>query len=84
MVARISPRWTPAFGISLALSAFLITALPAPARAQSARFDEFAVTSPKAGEVAPDFSLLTIDNETFNLLEVAADKPVVIEFGSFT
>jgi hypothetical protein len=60
-------------------SAFL-----APAHAQSARFDEFAEASPKAGEMAPDFTLLTLDNESFNLMSVAADMPVVVEFGSFT
>jgi hypothetical protein len=53
-------------------------------RAQSARFDQFAETSPKAGEMAPDFDLLTLDNDPFNLMEAAAEKPLVIEFGSFT
>jgi peroxiredoxin len=47
-------------------------------------FDNFTRTSPKAGEMAPDFTLLTLDNEPFHLMEAAADKPVVIEFGSFT
>lgn len=84
MTTRSSGPWMPALGFSLALSALLVTLAPSPAQAQSARFDEFAVTSPKAGEVAPDFSLMTMDNESFNLLEVAADKPVVMEFGSFT
>ena len=64
---------------------FLLSALaPTTAEAQSARFDEFAKTSPKAGEMAPDFTLLTLDNESFNLMEAAAEKPLVIEFGSFT
>ena len=58
--------------------------LPATVQAQSARFDEFADTSPKAGEMAPDFTLLTVENEPFNLMEAAAEKPLVIEFGSFT
>lgn len=84
MVARISHRFKPALAVSMAICFLIITAAPTSAQAQSARFDEFAATSPKAGELAPDFSLLTLDNEPFNLLEVAADKPVVIEFGSFT
>lgn len=66
----------------LLLSALL--ACPDSSKAQSARFDQFAETSPKAGETAPDFTLLTLDNESFNLTEAAAEKPVVIEFGSFT
>ena len=60
------------------------SALLEPAQAQSARFNEFDQVSPKAGEMAPDFTLLTLDNEPFNLMSVAADMPVVIEFGSFT
>jgi hypothetical protein len=57
---------------------------PANAQAQSARFEQFGQTSPKAGEMAPDFTLLTLENEEFNLMEAAAEKPLVIEFGSFT
>ena len=53
-------------------------------QAQSARFDQFAETSPKAGEMAPDLTLMTLDNEPFNLMEAVAEKPLVIEFGSFT
>jgi hypothetical protein len=55
-----------------------------PLQAQSAKFDEFTVTPPVAGEMAPDFTLLTLKNEEFNLMEVAAEMPVVMEFGSFT
>ena len=71
-------------GLLLGLCLLLLALAPNTAQAQSARFDEFVETSPKAGEMAPDFTLLTLDNEPFNLLEAAADKPVVIEFGSFT
>jgi uncharacterized membrane protein len=60
------------------------TAFFLPVQGQSARFDEFAEASPKAGEMAPDFTLLTLGNESFNLMSVAADMPVVVEFGSFT
>lgn len=84
MLHRISHRLTPAHVASLALCFLLTTALPTATRAQSARFEQFTVTSPKAGEMAPDFSLLTMDNEPFHLMEVVVDKPVVIEFGSFT
>ena len=38
----------------------------------------------KAGETAPDFTLMTLDNESFNLMDEAKDMPLVIEFGSFT
>lgn len=62
----------------------LLPAAPAPASAQSAMFDNFARTSPKVGEMALDFTLLTLDNEPFHLLEGVAEKPVVLEFGSFT
>lgn len=62
----------------------LVLFLPANAQAQSARFEQFAETSPKAGEMAPDFTLLTLENEEFNLMEAAAETPIVIEFGSFT
>lgn len=71
--------------IRLGLLFLLLTGLAATtAEAQSARFDQFAETSPKAGEMAPSFSLLTVDNETFDLRTAVADKPLVIEFGSFT
>ncbi len=68
------------FGISLL--ALLLT--PTSAFGQSARFEQFAETSPMAGEMAPDFTLMTLDNEPFHLMSVVADMPVVVEFGSFT
>ena len=59
--------------------------LAAPALfAQSARFEQFTETTPLAGEVAPDFTLTTLDGETFTLSEAYAERPVVIEFGSYT
>ncbi len=72
-------RWVPGFllGLTLLLA-------PLQGVAQSARFDQFAQASPKAGEVAPDFTLMTLDNESFNLMDEAKDMPLVIEFGSFT
>lgn len=67
--------------VALLLTAFGLTT---EATAQSAKFEQFTVTSPKAGDTAPDFTLMTLEGEPFNLMEVAAEKPVVIEFGSFT
>ena len=80
-LVRLSPA--PGFLVGVTFSVLLLSS-PGAVQGQSARFDEFAETSPKAGEMAPDFTLLTLDNEQFNLMEVAADRPVVIEFGSFT
>ncbi len=78
----IDTRCAPALLMGLCL---LLPALaPTTAQAQSARFDQFAEVSPKAGEMAPDFTLMTLDNEPFNLMEAVAEKPLVIEFGSFT
>ena len=69
-------------GLLFALLAILVA--PQGTQAQGAKFDEFTVTSPKAGEMAPDFTLMTVDNQPFNLMEAAAEKPLIIEFGSFT
>jgi cytochrome oxidase Cu insertion factor (SCO1/SenC/PrrC family) len=68
---------------SFTLAVFLLT-IPMVVKAQSARFDNFPDAKPTAGEVAPDFTLMTLEGETFNLHEVALDKPIVLEFGSFT
>jgi hypothetical protein len=62
----------------------LLVVLPNAAEAQSARFDTFPDAKPTAGELAPDFTLITLEGETFNLHQVAADRPIVLEFGSFT
>ena len=75
-------HWEACLPIGQALLIFALA--PTTIQAQSARFDEFAGTSPKAGEMAPDFTLMTLDNQPFNLMEAAAEKPLVIEFGSFT
>jgi cytochrome oxidase Cu insertion factor (SCO1/SenC/PrrC family) len=61
----------------------LLFAMPS-LHAQSARFEQFTETKPVAGEVAPDFTLQTVDGEVFTLSEVYAEGPVVIEFGSYT
>ncbi|MFC1574844.1 hypothetical protein ACFL3Z_02065 [Gemmatimonadota bacterium] len=74
----------PGLRLGLALSLLAFLAPSDSAQAQSARFDQFAETSPKAGEMAPNFTLLTLDNQPFDLMAAAAEMPVVIEFGSFT
>ena len=57
---------------------------PSALLSQSSKFDEFTVTDPLVGDVAPDFTLQTLDGETFTLSEAYAAQPVVIEFGSYT
>jgi len=58
--------------------------VPASLGAQSPKFDEFPDKEPTAGDMAPDFTLLTVEGEPFTLSEAYAEKPVVIEFGSYT
>ena len=84
MPGRVTCGTHVAPGLLLGLCTLLLAMAPTTAQAQSARFDQFAETSPKAGEMAPDFTLMTVDNEPFNLMEAVAEKPLVIEFGSFT
>ncbi len=57
---------------------------PSTLLSQSSKFDEFTVADPLVGDVAPDFTLQTLDGETFTLSEAYAIQPVVIEFGSYT
>jgi hypothetical protein len=57
---------------------------PSSLYSQSKRFEEFVVTPPLVDEVAPDFTLQTVDGEEFTLSEAYAKQPVVIEFGSYT
>lgn len=47
-------------------------------------FDGFEERTPTMGEIAPDFTLKTLEGEEFSLSEAFAKGPVVIEFGSFT
>ena len=61
-----------------------ISVLPAECFAQSARFRDFPTTEPKPGDMAPDFTLKTRDGNTFTLSEAFAERPVVIQFGSYT
>ena len=68
---------------ALCLGVFLL-AVPPAVHAQSARFDQFTETTPKAGEMAPEFSLMTLEGQPFDLMEAATERSVVLEFGSFT
>jgi hypothetical protein len=70
----------------LIISLPVITQAQEQSRARSGRgmFAEFPDREPKAGEMAPDFTLKTLDDETFTLSEAYEQGPVVIEFGSFT
>ena len=77
-------RIHPAVCLFLGLSLLFLALAPTAAQAQSARFDQFAESSPKTGEMAPGFTLMTLDNEPFDLMEAVAEMPLVIEFGSFT
>jgi peroxiredoxin len=47
-------------------------------------YDKFPEKAPEVGKTAPDFTLKTLDGETFKLSAAYAKGPVVIEFGSFT
>ncbi len=74
------------------LALILIISLPVISQAQEQRrprsgrgmFAEFPEREPKVGEIAPDFTLKTLNDETFTLSEAYEQGPVVIEFGSFT
>ncbi len=55
-----------------------------PRRRGMSMFEGFEERSPKAGEMAPDFTLKTLEGDEFLLSEAYARGPVVIEFGSFT
>ena len=57
---------------------------PSSLLAQSAMFDDFVKSNPKVGDIAPDFTLETLDGTEFILSEAYANQPIVIEFGSFT
>jgi len=80
----------PRRAVTLTLLALIV--LPAIGSAQQssmsermrAMWPEFTNWPPKVGETAIDFTLKTLDGETFTLSEHYRDTPVVIEFGSFT
>jgi len=72
------------YGLLAVLICLAVTLSVGDAAAQSRKFEEFPEVFPKAGDVAPDFTLKTVDGETFTLSEAYAKQPVVIEFGSYT
>ena len=72
------------FGALLALALGSLLLSPSSLSAQSKRFDEFLTTEPMVGDVAPDFRLMTLEGEDFQLSAEYAERPVVIEFGSYT
>jgi len=51
---------------------------------RSLKFRNFTSVKPKPGEVAPDFKLKTLDGKMTDLSRLAAELPVVLEFGSYT
>lgn len=75
---RVTMRIVPA------LASLAPLCLPSLVSAQSSRFEEFTITNPTVGDVAPDFTLQTVDGEQFTLSEAYSERPVVIEFGSYT
>ena len=74
--------------LSLGLLAMLICmATPLSAddgEPQNRKFDVFPAAHPAPGDMAPDFTLKTVDGEPFTLSEAYAEQPVVIEFGLYT
>jgi len=72
------------FGVVLALALLFVSMVPSSLPAQNRRFDEFTQTKPMAGEIAPDFTLETLEGAEFSLSAAYAVRPVVIEFGSYT
>ena len=67
-----------------ALAALALLSFPSLLSAQSSRFEEFTMTNPMVGDMAPDFTLQTVDGEELTLSDVYAEPPVVIEFGYYT
>lgn len=78
------PARKPRIFLPLALLALLL--IPQLTQAQQQRparvpFDEM---KPAVGDMAIDFTLKTLEEDTFTLSDALAKGPVVIEFGSFT
>ena len=87
MIDNHSARWQTALFVILAL-VLMPQVGSAQQRSMSERmramWPEFASWAPVVGETAIDFTLQTLEGETFTLSEHYRDNPVVIEFGSFT
>jgi len=78
--------WRALLSLGLITTLFC-TAVPLSAddgAAQNRKFDVFPTAHPAPGVAAPDFTLKTLDGQPFTLSEAYADRPVVIEFGSYT
>lgn len=45
---------------------------------------DFLATRPMVGDIAPDFTLPTLDGKSFWLKRAYLERPVVIVFGSYT
>ncbi len=58
--------------------------IPVQAQMRLPRLERFWQNAPEEGTVAPDFTLKTLEGTTFTLSEAYAERPVVLEFGSFT
>jgi hypothetical protein len=72
------------YGLTAILFCLVVMLSVDGATAQSPKFEAFPDAFPKAGDTAPDFTLKTVDGDTFTLSEAYAEQPVVIEFGSYT
>jgi len=81
------------FGRAIPIALLVVLVLPQLSLAQQQQqqrrrggsmFEGFEERTPAAGEIAPDFTLKTLEGEEFTLSEAFAKGPVVIEFGSFT
>jgi alkyl hydroperoxide reductase subunit AhpC len=78
------PRMRGLSKVVFVLTLLSLLSTPSILQAQNSRFDEFTETKPLVGETAPDFTLETLDGEEFTLSETYVNRPVVIEFGSYT
>ena len=79
------------FGTAVSIALLTVLLLPELSLAQQrprsrggSMFDGFEERTPAPGEIAPDFTLKTLEGEEFSLSAAYANGPVVIEFGSFT
>ncbi|MEE9132933.1 MAG: hypothetical protein V3U13_05175 [Gemmatimonadota bacterium] len=75
---RIPP--TPPLLVFLTL---VILMNPSSLLAQRSSVD-FLATRPMVGDIAPDFTLPTLDGNSFWLKRAYLERPVVIVFGSYT
>ncbi len=79
------------FGTAVSIALLTVLLLPQLSLAQQQQrrgggsmFEGFEERTPAPGEIAPDFTLKTLEGEEFSLSAAYTKGPVVIEFGSFT